>query len=395
MADVVFGCDPEFVVRNPEGEVVPAHLFFPPPKEKVLVDDSWNSGIAGYFRDGFNLEVNATPRVCCAQMLESVRSVLIEAQRKLPKGYKLDAVSAVEVDPQVASGDGAPADAKTFGCNPSLNAYTGGADSPPIDAISHPMRYAGGHIHFSTGKLPPPFPTGYRDVAATRAWQEGMKNGEWDAGASPRTQWLLNPDNHPMAVKLMDREIGLPLTVLQKDIPEVFARRMFYGRAGEFRTQKYKPLTMGKGLYAEKSPARVGIEYRVPGSEMWRSHFIATIFIRTGRKVIRNFAEMANSWDKSIEDDLVLAINEGTRASSLLKKLDPKVYEVMKAFRDVPETQTFSFTAPGAEFHTGFEEKQKKWGIETRLSGLQDYDDGEDYFEDDYEDDYDDGDADY
>lgn len=439
------GCDPEFVVRDPKGDPVPAHLFFPPKEEKIEVIGSavytpgaplgsaiigevggpatqptptklqqardafgrFTTGVkqvvegedpspgnkltpvkgnfAGYFRDGFNLEINANPQMCIAQVQECAKGVLRMARKRLPKGYKIDAVSAVRVDPTVVSGPDAPEDVKVFGCHPAMNAYTEQASIPDIDAVSHPFRYAGGHIHFSEGKAGVGKATlkwtgPFNDIPVYE-YPPDVQPGDYDPYATANMDWLWDASNHPLAVKMLDLKVGLPLTVLQKDLAEVFLRRRFYGRAGEFRTQIYPAVLADKDSFGrpltEGSRPRVicakamGIEYRVPGAETWRHNAIVAIAARCGRYTLQNFKNLSATWDKAIEDDLQLAINEGKDCEKLLEKFDPEMLETMQALRKVKDVSTFQYPDLDFDAHKGFVEMAAGWGVPIpRKSGI-------------------------
>jgi hypothetical protein len=194
----------------------------------------------------------------------------------------------------------APVDVKQFGCEPSYCAYELTAKRPPIDAITHPYRYFGGHIHF------------------------GHPGGR----ASKTYDWLLDRSNHPMFGKILDLRVGLPMTYLF-DSAAQYLRRRYYGQAGEYRSQQYRPTKYS-----------VGFEYRTPGPEMWRAPWLSSLFLGLGQWCAANFPAEARQWDKSIEDDLRLAINTGVGVQKLLARslapepvrrgLSPATWTVLK-----------------------------------------------------------------
>jgi hypothetical protein len=211
-------------------------------------------------------------------------------RRKLAPQHKLVAAAAVKINLKKDL-KGAPEDVMQFGCEPSYCAYELEAKIPLIDAISHPYRYGGAHMHF-----------GYTPM--------------------PQLAWMKTESNHPQFIKLMDRYAGIPLSYLF-DSKQSFMRRRFYGQAGEYRSQKY-----GKNLH------QVGVEYRTPGPELWNAPWVASYVMGVGRYIGMHFKQMAKTWDKSLEDDLRLAINTGEGVKKMLKyALLPGYHECPKDFR--------------------------------------------------------------
>jgi hypothetical protein len=168
----------------------------------------------------------------------------------------------------------APDDVKQFGCEPSWDAYTGETKTPPIDAMTHPWRYAGGHLHFS------------------------------DAPAVTSAKGKPTPQLRKI-VKLMDLYIGLPLTCVFGD-RLTYQRRKYYGQAGEFRPQTY-------------SHNRYGVEYRTPGPEVWRAPWVASFAMGVGRDIC--LREHSLKFDDGMADDLQAAINTGVGRWKLVKGL--------------------------------------------------------------------------
>ena len=293
---MIFGTDPEYLAVNKLGRPVPAHKvgFGDKAHKTVLynpgygVNDGWESRA---FRDGYMIEVNIQPNTCRQTVTHRMKRALENLARKIAPKYKLVATAAVKISLKTDLKN-APEDVLQFGCDPSYCAYEGEAKIPLIDAISHPFRYGGGHIHY-----------GY--FAGDR-----------------RLSWMKNPSNHPKFIKLLDRHVGVPLAYLF-DSKQSFMRRRFYGQAGEFRSQRYGKL-----------PHEVGVEYRTPGPEVWNAPWIASYVMGAGRYIGQNFKELAKKWDKSMEDDLRLAINTGEGAEKMLKHaLLPKFHECPKDFR--------------------------------------------------------------
>lgn len=293
-----FGTDPEYLIVNKLGRPVPAHKAGFGDKEHKMVlrsalyggPDDWESRV---FRDGYMVEVNIKPDTCRQTTTHRMQRAIQALQQKLRPKYQLVSRAAVKINLARDMKD-APEDVLQFGCEPSYDAYELEAKIPPIDAITHPFRYAGGHLHFG---------------------HSGDK----------RLDWMKNKDIHPMFVKLMDLYVGLPLTYLF-DSKYTFWRRRFYGQAGEFRSQRY-----GKG------ETQIGVEYRTPGPEVWNEPWVASFAMGTGRYIGHNLKVLATKWDKGIEGDLIGAINTGVDVEKLVKRLQLPFHEYPATFLPLKE----------------------------------------------------------
>ena len=235
------GTDPEFVILGPTGKPVPAHRFFP-GKDKKMTFSVKLRGNGYIFRDGYSVEINVPPSYCRSVLTDSVKFMLVKAQQQLPKGHHLAALPAWKIE--LSDVKRAPYDVRIFGCDPSLNAYTGEEQRVELDGASHPLRYGGGHMHFSE---------------------------------KPAPDWMKDYKKVCHFVKLMDAYVGLPLTYLF-DGPLTFARRQHYGRAGEFRLQNYP----------DKS---AGIEYRTPDPRIWNNQVIAMMAFGVGRHLFERMSD--------------------------------------------------------------------------------------------------------
>ena len=284
-----FGTDPEYLIVNRLGRPVPAHKagFGDKNNKKVLYQNTWDTGPDAWesraFRDGYMVEVNVKPDTCRQTTTHRMKRAIAALQKMVEPKYRIIAAPAVKINLKADMKD-APDDVLQFGCEPSYDAYTGDTKVPPIDAITHPFRYAGGHLHFGHSG-----------------------NAKYD--------WMRAKKNHPGFVKLMDLYVGLPLTYLFDD-KRTFWRRRFYGQAGEYRSQQY-----GKGV------TQIGVEYRTPGPEVWNEPWVASFAMGTGRYIGQNYQVLTAKWDKGIEGDLVGAINTGTDVEKLVKRLQLPFHE--------------------------------------------------------------------
>jgi hypothetical protein len=236
---IVYGGDPEFFlfggVPGRRRFLAPHAAGIPPAGMKL-----WRDGDGGIFRDGFAIELNPLPtsaphllhyragnlrRYCENTMLAQAKLTQEWRGSRGPEPARvLMPVPWVRVQPK-----GCPPDMLTLGCSPTLNAYGETAMSKRINPMTYPFRSSGGHIHLTT---PAARGLGYPILQDTSLY--------------------------PFIVRIFDKLIGQALTyIFEEGRKRPFARRTLYGRAGEYRIQRHG--------------AFMGLEYRVPGPEIWAS----------------------------------------------------------------------------------------------------------------------------
>lgn len=284
MSDVQMSCDPELVILNSRLRPVSAHKWVGKKSEEdrhivrsgpyraAYGSSSENRSVV--FRDGFNVEVNLHYDICRGLLVnnwfEAVNSIL----RKLPSSYSLGFLPWYEVaEKELAE---APEDVRQAGCSPALDAYTGGIRRPSYEGSM--SRCAGGHMHFSIPdrpEAPPHF---------------------------SRSNVLFHPEHYPELVMLFDIFVGGTLAYIIEDEYSL-KRREQYGRAGEYRQQIYP----GSSVAGHQS---VGIEYRVPGPEMWSSRPLISLAYLLGRSCIENFSKLRKLLTRDLCDAAQAAINE-------------------------------------------------------------------------------------
>src|SRR3990167_2387431 len=290
------GADPELFVLDPAGKPVSAHKFFPYKPKQQPADGQ-------PFRDGYVVELNPRASTCRDTLLDQWCSQVRDARGLLPAGYSMKLRSSYGIDLRELAD--APDDLKEFGCDPSFDAYSNGkAKHPEVNAMDHPFRYAGGHMHFGWAGPGPYSSRSRAEIAADKLiWAP-----------------IIDKAFHPMAVKLLDLYVGLPMTYLTAR-RSTFLRREVYGQAGEYRPQVY-------------SKTAVGLEYRTPGPEMWADIVLISLAYLAGRQVLRNFALLEKEWNPRTELALKDAINHGDGMEALLPTL-PGVYtpELLKLLR--------------------------------------------------------------
>lgn len=324
---VSVGCDPEFVILDPQGLPVPAHSVGIEQKAESRIGEKSYTGVA--FRDGYNVEVNLSRAIFCrAQLLNRVSTLLRNIRGVLPVGYTVVARAAYPIRVAEQMKD-APQDVTEFGCSPSLDAYTGEQKVVVLKAREHPYRYAGGHFHFGN--------TIYA-------------NGHYDRmyGCDPE-RVISDRTKNPLLVKLFDKYIGIPLAVVYNDEMQ-WERRKYYGQAGEYREQNY-------------SATEQGVEYRVPPPEVFNHTAMISLVSGLGRDIITNFKTYADTYDESLDEAVVNAINTGKGAQDLLLTA-PKWYipDTIIELAKRPEIREMQiFTAP--EGHKGWNDFAKDWKL--------------------------------
>lgn len=326
MSNVVFGADPEFTFFDKNENPVPAH--------RLGFKDKHNKQEIGFYatahRDGTNLEVNFKEASSCrAHMSMFLQHGLQDVEKALPEGIKVRAKAAYQVDLDDLMSD-APEDVRYFGCDPAFDSYTGKAMVITVDAQSHPWRYAGGHMHFGT-----------------RIKIQGSDR-------IPAHNVLQEPSKYPRLGQLMDWLIGIPQTCIWNGA-EQFERRKYYGRAGEFRPQRYNEYFMG-------------FEYRTPPPDMWNHHTMVTLFYGVGKWIIDNFEALDKQYNPKWGPEIAKAINEGKDPEKFLTTV-PELYDpdAILALRGIPGIYQWSIPSLAHDPHTGWTEYAQKWGIRLPL----------------------------
>ncbi len=308
----MMGVDPEFFILNSAGKPIPAWKHFPPKEAKIPYGYGGGSGGTSphgwYFRDGYALEFNTPPETCRARMGNSLRQTVGDALEKLPKGSTLSTAATIRINNTDMKD--APQDCQIFGCDPSYNAYTEKLFTVDLDAMTHPFRYAGGHMHY---------------------------------GAGIDASFMKTSEASFMFVKLCDLFIGLPFAFLYATKDERL-RRKYYGRAGECRLQKYPN-------------GGQGVEYRVPSPKLWNNHSVATLFFGVMRTIHNNYADLAKLYDPKWEQPVQDAINNCDVPQSMLQTV-PGMYtpELLISLKKQRHFRIFEFPTYAGDCHTAFTE---------------------------------------
>jgi hypothetical protein len=266
------GADPEFAFFDIlEKRFVPAHsLGVPSREEKEKVGGR-------VFRDGFSVELNPHPWQCIGLGTQQIARLLRDTERKYGDNrYVLRAPASLDLSVEAALGLNPPVDVLGVGCSPFFNAYEewGQALTAPWNPLEMGLRMFSGHLHFSS----------------------------LDAH---------DPKMVMSRLRALDIAVGLPLTYIFQDEPEVFARRRFYGRAGEYRLQRY--------------PDAIGLEYRTPDATLFRHPALAALFIAIARECIESPERVHNivrehlgAVEGELDRAVQIAINTGRGLEELL-----------------------------------------------------------------------------
>ena len=248
-----FGADPEFFIVTKKGTVLNSDRFFPSVKKKMKVRSGFDHAISGLFFDGIQAEFNMPYHTCREWLLDDIWYIFKKVHDVIGDDYNVSLSPCVKVRKDIL----AKADprARIFGCEPDFDAYSGKTNKIIVDPEEHPLRYAGGHMHFGRVSLSHYFTSENVEVRKF--------------------------------VKLLDILVSIPLVLLERD-PLAAERRYLYGRAGCYRHTRY------------------GVEYRTPSS-FWLAAPELTSFV-FGQGRLAYIIMLCNAEDyflKLVESNLV------------------------------------------------------------------------------------------
>ena len=264
----MIGTDPEaFFVDS--SMVLPAQVVF----DEIMEGDNRISYPQGDLCvDGAALEFQPYPG-SPKQVVDNLYELLIEAQVIATKFGTEVAIEPelpidlgwCETDPSLG----------VFGCDPDLSVWGEGCRPETIDASRHPYRYAGCHVHISTGD-----PLFFR-----------------------------RNHNIETVTKALDRTVGLAAMVISDNCDE--RRRGIYGRPGVCRHQPW------------------GMEYRTPSNCILRSPRYMRFIFRLTAKTL--FLANTSIFEEVIPDDLVVGTLRGNDV-----KLAKDLYDRLAVVADLP-----------------------------------------------------------
>lgn len=318
------GADPELFIQR-EGKIIPASAVGLKDGKHILKNRLNLCSELQIYRDGYAAEVNFTRPFTCRGVMGSVlREGLARYLDDQGEDFSFSSIPATPVELKALRK--LPSDVAAFGCSPSFNAWEDGATSfMEVDGLSHPWRYAGGHLWFSE-----------------------VKGDQW---------WT---DHILESVKLLDLHVGVPFSWLFSR-PEQFQRRSLYGRAGEFRTKDFE-----EGSWQ-------GLEYRTLGPE-WLNHaaFFSLAF-GSARMTLLQAEGLWATYKDFLEGEgkevVPAAINTGEYLDDLMKDLTFEPFfgkGTLKRLRDDSALgdDRFKFNLfDVGDFHHGWFFNMKELGI--------------------------------
>lgn len=214
--NITLGSDPEFMVKHLATDSIVSAIPVIKTNKHNPVD--LGDGVKMY-ADNVLLEASFPPSSSPLAAVSTVGRVLRKVQAWLGKEYALVAKSShiypeSELGPKPAIMNGDLPVAWEIGCNPSFNAYMPGDN------------------------IPAPF-------------TDGLRTGSFHIHVG--SPLLMTREQKIAAIKMLDLIVGCSGVLLDQD-ETVLARRMLYGKAGEFRPTPYGIEWRVLGSYALRSP---------------------------------------------------------------------------------------------------------------------------------------------
>jgi hypothetical protein len=184
------GADPEFFVTNAKGKVIPAFSFLPAQSRDTRV-----------YEDGFQAEMAPAPRACHQELFSQIQFCMNDLRRAADQqGGTISSQNFVTLTTtELRSGT---AKQVSLGCRESSNIY-GEAPFVGVRGRTFPYRMAGGHIHFGVEESAPYLHKHAKSI-----------------------------------IQAMDVFLGVASVSMFEGMEDP-QRRMYYGRAGEYREQKH------------------------------------------------------------------------------------------------------------------------------------------------------------
>lgn len=138
MTKLLIGTDPEFFLRDSDGNFVSAHDKLPGTK-----DAPYKVKHGAVQVDGLACEFNIDPASSGEEFEHNTHAVLGQLRKMIPKKYGFNFNPTVDIPKKLF--ESLPDNCKELGCDPDLNIYLKGFNKIPKNV---PMRTGSGHIHF-------------------------------------------------------------------------------------------------------------------------------------------------------------------------------------------------------------------------------------------------------
>ena len=195
-AVLLMGADPElFLSRN--DEIIGSEKVIP---EEGIKENIYNNKIV---RDGVQIEINPNPASCRAYLGNDISRCFKEIKKILLTNYpdvKLDFRPMIKVKRKEFNS--LSDKSKVFGCEPSMNIYENTQSQIKVNPKRYLKRSGGGHLHF---------------------------------GVNFNNEHIRRTFNNPKKlVPMFDMLLGYTCVLLDKNKSNI-VRRLYYGKAGEYR----------------------------------------------------------------------------------------------------------------------------------------------------------------
>ena len=295
------GADPEFFIVTKKGTVINSDRFFPPETDKLKVKATNFGEKSWLFFDGIQAEFNITAQRCREWILDDIWYIFKKVYDIIGPAYDISLQAAVKVRKDILKK--ADPRARIFGCDPDYNAYTGEKNEIFVDPETHPLRYAGAHIHIG-----------------------GAEHG--------KKPFIVQPSQIRESIKLLDILVGVPLVLLDREASSAIRRQM-YGRAGCYRKTKW------------------GIEYRTPSPFWLMAPEITSLVAGLVRLFYRIRLENVEKYfTDPVDEDLVrhaIDYNDFDAAMEVYKAIKPSL--ISASYRD---SDPFSLTGTDDYYQMGY-----------------------------------------
>jgi hypothetical protein len=274
---VKIGTDLEVFIANKDtGRIIPADNLVPGKAEPLHAHPFSEGKLFPFpvlFYDGMQAEVNTDAYTCKAYLIDE----LVYFFRKLNKvaesaNGRILVEPAVQIDEEILNAAHDPM-SRMFGCEPHLSVELGGfPEIIDIDASSHFIRYAGGHIHLGI-------------TSPTNNLNRQLNDS------------LLTGEGRIRVVKMLDIVLSNTFVLIEREPDRI--RRAIYGKAGTYREKPY------------------GVEYRTP-SNIWARHPALTHLAWSLARIAVNIVAHGYTGSFNVpREDIINAINYGDKQLAL------------------------------------------------------------------------------
>lgn len=201
---LVQGSDPELFVKSlKQGRFVSALDVLQKDKEDPIYTRSGEK----LYADGLAVEGTVKPTRTKKGFVSAIKSFINDARFILGEDFSLSNTASTVFDEDQFTHP----QSRILGCNSALDVFRRCSIRPKEGSEKQNMRSCGGHIHFSSYN----------------------PNGEF-----PEEKTLMDFDLTNQFIKLLNLIVSTSLNVVDND-PTSHARRVLYGKAGEFRPTEY------------------------------------------------------------------------------------------------------------------------------------------------------------